>query len=69
VVFEKKLRKSILIFFDEILIYSKDLQSQLEHLTAEYLGHAFSGDGLATDPATVQRIANWTTPSKTTKPR
>lgn len=33
-VFRKHLRKFVLIFFDDILIYSSDLDSHLEHLHA-----------------------------------
>jgi len=81
------LRKFVIVFFDDILVYSATLEAHLEHLsqvfswlradhwklklskcrfalqTIAYLGHVISADGLSTDPAKVQAVLEWPTPS------
>ncbi|WVZ79270.1 hypothetical protein U9M48_026871 [Paspalum notatum var. saurae] len=44
------LRKFVLIFFDDILIYSKTYEDHLINVFA-HLGHVISAQGVATDPA------------------
>lgn len=85
-VFKSFLRKFVLIFFDDILIYSKSLEEHLEHLQlvfevmrsnslfaklskcafavdkVEYLGHFISSEGVATDLAKIQAVAEWPKP-------
>jgi hypothetical protein len=86
-IFAPMLRKSVLVFMDGILIYSKSLEEHTQHLTTvlqilkenkllikksqcsfaqqqlEYLGHVIGVHGVATDPAKIQAIRDWPTPS------
>ncbi|GKA83145.1 putative mitochondrial protein [Tanacetum coccineum] len=56
--FKPFIRKLTLVFFDDILVYSKTVE---EHL--EYLGHVITGEGVATDPSKIEAIKNWPVPS------
>jgi hypothetical protein len=86
-IFAPMLRKSVLVFMDDILIYGKSLEDHSQHLTAvlqplkehkllikkskcsfaqqqlEYLGHVIGVHGVATDPAKIQAVRDWPTPS------
>lgn len=81
------LRRCAIVFFDDILIYSKTLEEHMEHLRQvlslldqdewhiklskckfahteiSYLGHIISSQGVATDPAKIQAVASWPTPT------
>ncbi|WVZ49086.1 hypothetical protein U9M48_000467 [Paspalum notatum var. saurae] len=81
------LRKCVLVFFDDILVYSKSLEDHLVHLrqvlellhkdqwkvklskcsflqnSISYLGHVISQGGVATDPAKIEAIMSWPTPT------
>ncbi|TYK28181.1 polyprotein [Cucumis melo var. makuwa] len=59
-IFKPYLREFVLVFFDDILIYSKDVK---EHLRIEYLGHVISGEGVEVDPEKIQSIAEWSSPT------
>jgi hypothetical protein len=85
------LRKFALVFFDDILIYSKTMTDHVLHLrevlevlrqhqlfaklsmctfgqsSVEYLGHIISSQGVATYPAKIAIIQNWTTPTTVTQ--
>jgi hypothetical protein len=66
-VFVKKLRKFILVFFDDTLIYRKDFKRLgTSHCsTTKHVCHQWGRCCYC--PATIQAVANWTTPSKTTR--
>ena len=88
-IFQPLLRKCVLVFVDDILIYSPTLETHLDHLhqvfnilnehqfllkrskcsfaqqQLEYLGHAISGHGVATNPKKIEAVANWPPPSDT----
>ncbi|GJU21672.1 putative mitochondrial protein [Tanacetum coccineum] len=56
-VFKPFLRKFTLVFFDDILVYSPDMASQVE-----YLGHVISEKGVATYPTKIQAMKEWLVP-------
>ena len=85
--FRSYLRKFILVFFDDILIYSRSWEDHLAHLQivlqilstnslfakeskcrfsvlqVEYLGHIISEQGVSVDPAKIQAVIEWPTPT------
>ena len=87
--FRPYLRKFILVFFDDILVYSKSWEDHLTHLhivlnilatnelfakeskcrfgvmQVDYLGHIISEKGVSVDPAKIQAVIEWPTPTTT----
>ncbi|KAL0549667.1 hypothetical protein IC582_014154 [Cucumis melo] len=64
-VFRPYLRKFLLVFFDDILVYSKDVETHLEHLTVdriEYLGHWLTAKGVEADQKKIKAMLEWPTP-------
>ncbi|GJV30346.1 putative mitochondrial protein [Tanacetum coccineum] len=51
-VFKPYLRKFVLVFFDDILVYNKTKQ-------VEYLGHVLNAKEVSTDPTKIQAMENW----------
>jgi hypothetical protein len=73
-IFQPLLRQCVLVFVDDILVYSKSLEepSQSSSLTTEtvqmHVCSAVAGvsaQGVATDPVKTQAIANWPIPIDT----
>ncbi|KAL2232627.1 UNVERIFIED_CONTAM: Transposon Ty3-G Gag-Pol polyprotein [Sesamum indicum] len=63
-IFEPYLRKFVLVFFYDILIYSKTWEEHLRHISeVEYLGHIISMEGVATDPQKIESMINWPIPT------
>lgn len=86
-VFRSYLDRFVLVFLDDILIYSKIQKEHEEHLRLvlqclrdnqlyanlakceffqseiQYLGHIISGEGISVDPAKIQAIVDWPTPT------
>nr|GFA26956.1 hypothetical protein [Tanacetum cinerariifolium] len=64
IVFKAFLRKFMLVFFDDILIYSKNLKEHCDHLAqVEYLGHIISAQGVFTYPSKIEAMQKWPIPS------
>lgn len=85
-IFADMIRKFVLVFVDDILIYSRNLTEHVSHLKAvlarlqqyqlfvkiskcsfaqqylEYLGHIIGIEGVATDPAKIQAVQQWSPP-------
>jgi len=81
------LRRCAIVFFDDILIYSKTFEEHINHLRLvfsllakdqwriklskckfvqteiSYLGHVISSKGVATDPAKIEAVVSWPTPT------
>ncbi|XP_042054806.1 uncharacterized protein LOC121799484 [Salvia splendens] len=69
-VFRLFLRKFVLVFFDDILIYSTDMETHLIHLKlVEYLGHIIYVESVSTDPKKLEAMKDWPTPTDVSKLR
>jgi hypothetical protein len=86
-IFAPMLRKSVLVFMDDILVFSKTLEDHEKHLAAvlevlrtnsffikkskcsfaqpqlEYLGHIIGVNGVATNPAKIRVVHQWSAPT------
>ncbi|WVZ58022.1 LOW QUALITY PROTEIN: hypothetical protein U9M48_008336 [Paspalum notatum var. saurae] len=59
------LMKCVVVFIDDILIYSKTWEDHLSHIKQQqlkYLGHIISAAGVATDPSKIVDVQNWPVP-------
>ncbi|GKU99825.1 hypothetical protein SLEP1_g12612 [Rubroshorea leprosula] len=59
-IFQLYLDKFVIVFIDDILIFSPDEESNEEHLAIiSFLGHIVSKDGISIDPSKVEAIVKW----------
>ncbi|WVZ49194.1 hypothetical protein U9M48_000571 [Paspalum notatum var. saurae] len=68
-VFMNELDKFVVVFIDDILVYSKNEKEHEEHLRIEvaFLGHILSAKGVAVvDPGKVEDVLNWKQPQTVT---
>ncbi|GKU88786.1 hypothetical protein SLEP1_g3007 [Rubroshorea leprosula] len=69
-IFQLYLDKFVIVFIDDILIFSPDEKSHKEHLAIiSLLGHIVSKDGISVDPSKVEAVVNWERPSNVTEVR
>nr|GEX81913.1 hypothetical protein [Tanacetum cinerariifolium] len=56
------LDKFVIVFIDDILIYSKTQEEQVEHLR-----HVINGNGIPVDPSKIEAVKNWKAPKTPTE--
>ncbi|GJU87510.1 putative reverse transcriptase domain-containing protein [Tanacetum coccineum] len=60
-VYRSYLDKFVIVFIDDILIYSKTREEHEEHLGL-FLRHVINGDGIHVDPSKIEVVKNWKAP-------
>ncbi|GKV38840.1 hypothetical protein SLEP1_g46705 [Rubroshorea leprosula] len=69
-IFQLYLDKFVIVFIDDILIFSLDEESHKEHLAIiGFLGHIVSKDGISVDPSKMEAVVKWERPTSVTEVR
>ncbi|KAL0533119.1 hypothetical protein IC582_030334 [Cucumis melo] len=69
-VFREFLDTFVIVFIDDILIYSKTEAEHEEHLRmVSFLGHVVSKAGVSVDPAKIETVTSWPRPSTVSEVR
>nr|GFB02200.1 putative reverse transcriptase domain-containing protein [Tanacetum cinerariifolium] len=63
------LDKFVIIFIDDILIYSEDEKEHEEHLKVQFLGHVIDSRGIHVDPGKIESIKDLASPKTPTEIR
>ncbi|XP_052200527.1 uncharacterized protein LOC127806924 [Diospyros lotus] len=66
-VFRPFLDKFVIVFIDDILIYSPLEEEHESHLRVAFLGHVISTEGISVDPTKIVAVANWKQPRSVTE--
>nr|GFB48920.1 putative reverse transcriptase domain-containing protein [Tanacetum cinerariifolium] len=61
------LDKFVIVFIDDLLIYSKDKKEHEEHL--KFLGQVIDSQGIHVDPAKIESVKDWASPKSPTEIR
>ncbi|GJR64624.1 putative reverse transcriptase domain-containing protein [Tanacetum coccineum] len=61
------LDKFMIMFIDDILIYSKTREEHEVHLGSTVLGHVINGVGIHVDPSKIEAVKNWKAPRTPSK--
>ncbi|KAL0552221.1 hypothetical protein IC582_011327 [Cucumis melo] len=69
-VFKDFLDTFVIVFIDDILVYSKTEAEHEKHLhQVSFLGHVVSSEGVSVDPAKIEAVTSWPRPSTVSEVR
>ncbi|KAH9262784.1 hypothetical protein BASA82_000196 [Batrachochytrium salamandrivorans] len=63
-IFSDMLGKFVLVYLDDIIIYSPDPTSHVTHHKLHYLGYIISSAGVEMDPKKIDAVQEWPVPTK-----